>query len=697
MSKKRRIISGILIITFIITLIPFSSAYVHAADKRDKIVVSLGDSYSSGEGVEDFYGQELSEKERAVYKDFLAHRSKESWPGKLIINGKPLNKQKCTQGNNNTDNEIWYFEASSGAETNHLKGEFNKKENKIVGQEKKYNRNNINKTTFLDPQLDVFKELEDKGLSADYVTMTIGGNDVGFGKIITTSVVEGNPYLCPGILAYKLNKAWRKFYEGKKGEKSVKEKIRQAYKDVRKAAGENAIIIVAGYPKLVADSPILNPFFTAAEAKLINKSVSKFNEEIQSIIEKELNKKDDKIYFVSVEKAFEGSGAYSSTGSYLNPILMNQKYDIKEYSIAHPFTTIANSFSDYSMHPNKKGTDVYAECVQRLIDNIELEEKLMSSAWEWKYDNKVINLVFLENGKIDGDIRGKGEEDSGTDFSKWEYYKNDDVVGVSIISKDINNINGVIYNLQDDNCVRLVLDNGESFELYRYSEDQNENDERKKEAEEFLANILTGETFWDSYSQRAHMQISDNNDGTYSIVVNWASGAEFPSEWTFVCSFDAESLSFVCNNNGTLREYDNGDWKVIYNNNSARIVYENNYFRVISSSDSSLDNCRFENVQSSINPYASPEDMIQPIVDHYMELWKPEGNYVIFESEIMNEGNVYAFFLRYQMSEAEEQSKIDRGLMPLPNVLVGVVTVDTSTGTVSMDIPGGPSDTWDLW
>ena len=43
-------------------------------DKADElIVVSLGDSYASGEGIEEFYGQELEAAQKVKNADWLAH------------------------------------------------------------------------------------------------------------------------------------------------------------------------------------------------------------------------------------------------------------------------------------------------------------------------------------------------------------------------------------------------------------------------------------------------------------------------------------------------------------------------------------------------------------------------------------------------------------------------------------------------
>lgn len=335
-----RILTMLIIFVMLVSQFPATVYAETSKNSGNRIMVSMGDSFSSGEGVEEFYNQGLSDKEKAKNEDFLAHRSEKSWPGKLELNGKAMSLQK--------DN--WYFVASSGAETKHFNGE----------QKKTYNRNNVEETTYLPKQLSVFDQFEKN--EVDYVTMTIGGNDVGFSKIVETAATPS--FLCPTTLSDELNTAWEGFY----AENGDRENIRQAYIDVQKAAGEEANIIVAGYPKLIASIPIPQPFFSISEAKQINDSVSKFNDEIESIVE-ELSKEGKNIHFVSVEDAFSGHEAYS-INSYINGIKLNQKQDLVEIDKDKLKKT---SISAYSMHPNEKGTDAYAKCVQDVIDDIESE------------------------------------------------------------------------------------------------------------------------------------------------------------------------------------------------------------------------------------------------------------------------------------------------------------------------------------
>ena len=171
-------------------------------EEDEVIVVSLGDSYSAGEGIEPFYGQGLAVKEKVSNKDWLAHRSEKSWPGQLTVPG-----LEGTLADHKGKN--WFFAAASGAVTANLNGE----------QKKKYNKGRFKGEYKLPPQLSVFKQIGNR--QVDYVTLTFGGNDVGFSGIVQDSVTDtarnsvatmgGNPFLDPNNLSTRLNETWAEF------------------------------------------------------------------------------------------------------------------------------------------------------------------------------------------------------------------------------------------------------------------------------------------------------------------------------------------------------------------------------------------------------------------------------------------------------------------------------------------------------
>lgn len=370
MTVKKIVTSLLCCIIVSSVFLPIITVNVHAetATEESRIMVSLGDSYSSGEGIEPFYGQNESTADKVKNQDWLAHRSEKSWPGRLTLQG--VNGSMAQNRNDN-----WFFVATSGAVTDNL----------THNQRKEYDIDGIEGSRYIDKQLDVFKELGDK--KAEYVTVSIGGNDAKFADIITEAVIP-HP-LNPGALNDKLNSVWEEFYYGIDGGESIRDRLYQAYCDIQDAAGAQAKIIVAGYPKLL-DSNGSGFLFSENEAALINDSVSRFNDEIESIV-KSCKVNGMKICFVSVEEAFDGHGAYSDD-AFLNKVYIGKKDQDLKWSVS----------SAYSMHPNDKGAQAYADCVQAKIDDIEkdngkTEWPLMSGS-----DERDIALVLDVSGSMGG-------------------------------------------------------------------------------------------------------------------------------------------------------------------------------------------------------------------------------------------------------------------------------------------------------
>ncbi len=361
------------------------------------IIVSMGDSYSAGEGIENFYGsnpegkklEDMNATEREQALDWLAHRSQESWPGRLSFPG--LNKTaKNYKGTN------WYFVAASGAETVHLgdlesiiKGE--QVTNPQKGEQAKtysYGMVHQNKDTlYLPPQLSIFDELAPN--SVDYVTITIGGNDAKFADIIRAGVM-GSSYLKFGKLTDMLAEVWLDFYK----DDGIRNSIYNSYKAIEKKAGAQARIIVAGYPKLLDATGDNFPFFSQQEAIEVNRAVSNFNLEIEKIVDQCANEGMN-IYFVSVEEAFEGHEAYAKN-NYINPVYLGPKsQELEKWTVA----------SSYSMHPNWNGARVYADCVNAKIKQIAEDEaaRLEQEALNPSPKDREVVLVLDQSGSMDGE------------------------------------------------------------------------------------------------------------------------------------------------------------------------------------------------------------------------------------------------------------------------------------------------------
>lgn len=336
-SATSRITAITLIFCLLFTLFP-ASISVYAAEKDEKtIVVSMGDSFSSGEGIEKFYDQDLPLGEKLHSEDWLAHRSQRSWAGMLTVPG-----LDGTLADHKEDGG-WYFVAASGAVTS----DFTSGQHKVCTSKD----GEVLQDTHLTPQLDIFGKIDSN--EVDYVTFTLGGNDAGFSDIISAAATEGLGKLETGHLADKLQNAMDDV-------DNILEKLKSTYTKVADAA-PTAEIIVAGYPRLL--DPVTGGLFiiSSDDAIAINNAVDYFNGKIAALI-RSCNKSGMKIHFVSVTEEFDGHESFRNIGiDYLTGIWPTQKEDLKQDEMV----------SSYSMHPNYNGAKAYARCVQAKIDELE--------------------------------------------------------------------------------------------------------------------------------------------------------------------------------------------------------------------------------------------------------------------------------------------------------------------------------------
>ena len=238
MMRIIRTISVFVIFASVFVMFSYSNGKeVEAGGDNGPIVVSMGDSYSSGEGVEPYFGQQdkngkdKKHKDKVKNLDWLAHRSTNAWSGMLTLDG--------VEGEMSLHwNENWFFVAASGAETCNVIN---------VPQEKTYNISSKVYTTSLPPQLTIFDTDKLKGKNIDYVTITIGGNDLGFTDIVT-KVIYGTPFIDYAGFADRMKIA--EDAVSKTG--FMRKKLKDTYKAIynkTKNMGEPTII-VAGYPRL---------------------------------------------------------------------------------------------------------------------------------------------------------------------------------------------------------------------------------------------------------------------------------------------------------------------------------------------------------------------------------------------------------------------------------------------------------------
>ncbi|MCR4621696.1 MAG: hypothetical protein K5663_06400 [Clostridiales bacterium] len=315
-----------------------------------KVLVALGDSYTAGEGIEPFYGQDAPMSVKCKDPDWLTHRSERAWPGMLTLPG-----VEGTLAQHRGEN--YFTVAASGARTNHLflLTDEDKAAGYTADMEKKYDREGITGMTVIAPQLDIFDELDAKGLKADYVVLSIGGNDVDFKSIMTMSVL-GKTVSTPGETNVDkgVNLMEKQYTDG-----NVRSKLKRAFHDVAARAGSQAAILVVGYPYPMIDETV-GGAFSKDSAAILNEATYFFCTELINVVD-ECRNEGLNICYVDVSTAFEGHSAYAEETYFNNIIFLAGKQDLDSSAIV----------SSSSMHPNLKGAEAIARCVQYVIDHLE--------------------------------------------------------------------------------------------------------------------------------------------------------------------------------------------------------------------------------------------------------------------------------------------------------------------------------------
>ncbi len=545
------------------------------------IVVSLGDSYSSGEGIEEFYGQDKPIEERVKDEDWLAHRSTKSWPSLLHIPGMAEGDTLANYNVKYTTNEKvkWYFAAASGAKTWHFKNE----------QTKEYNRDGLHGTKNLPPQLAVFDKISG---DVDYVTLTIGGNDIGFADIIKAAYVNC-VYLHFGETAALediFTKVWNDF-------DFTKSFIKQVYKDIEEKAGKQANIIVAGYPKLLCESAAFN----WKEQYLININVTEFNNRIKEIV-RECRDEGMNIYFVDVETEFDKDGghqAYSDDPWIKEVIIGAEEQDLRDSN----FILWSKNFypsSDYSIHPTERGAIAYADCVNKGIAEIEKMKKTINVVVTDSYGRPLPDVkLTMEYMYLDTLVKDTGTTDSYGQFLFSYRYGHDatlsiekegfipqkidvkidadEVQEINIIMKrsgegtasgtiwseeDGNGIDGLtlhITNSDDELCASLETSNGGKYETPYLK------------AGEYLVEII---------DEREGIEENQRYDTAYFNIEIAAGEEKGGQDYTMNSTIDIVGTvtdidGNVIENAALTLNYDNGIGERVYSDNSGKYEFSN--------------------------------------------------------------------------------------------------------------------------
>jgi len=338
----------------------------------------MGDSYSSGEGIPPYIGGDLGNEARFDSPYFLAHRSMFSWPGQIEIEGWSGNLESYRKDGR------WHFVASSGAKIPDILGPDGQRKRFSIPQVQFDRMGGVLRSgsRTLPPQIDVFEDYNLYG-EVDYVTLTIGGNDVGFASVMVAGIVD-----LPGAIntfAPALYLAEWRFNRLKSGGS-----FQEVYNQIFEAAGNQAKIIVAGYPPLIYEgrrsfgSQLL---FSTRNARNLNASIKRVNADLENVVGSMNSGGSKNFYFVCVFEEFRTREAYSA-----NPFIHGLIVP------AGPADLTRALHSAASFHPNEDGARAYARVVNAAI--AEIERSRSGSAGELTSFTHNTSMVFDVSGSM---------------------------------------------------------------------------------------------------------------------------------------------------------------------------------------------------------------------------------------------------------------------------------------------------------
>ncbi len=319
---------------------------------------ALGDSYSSGEGLED----NDDDKYLPGYGDFpKCHRADRAYPALLRATG-----GSAALTSSNIDFE---FLACTGARTYNVVRNVDTLRDLSPGERRDAGGPAPGVVSADRRQSNMLGEIQSIG-DVDLITMTIGGNDAQWTEVVSECFFEASEesaHDCfDGINRFPGTDipldAWVAERLG-----IVASRVRTTVQDLR-AVAPRATIVLVGYPQLMPESAEeqecgkLDPSF--AGRKLLSKTeqddirayVAELDDELSDVAA------DIGIHYVSVIDEFAGHEICGNDGEWLNALSLDWDgfwwEDAKDIATPDPG----------SFHPNSKGHEGYARAIEDHLD-----------------------------------------------------------------------------------------------------------------------------------------------------------------------------------------------------------------------------------------------------------------------------------------------------------------------------------------
>ncbi|MBQ3358876.1 MAG: hypothetical protein IJG47_08260 [Microbacterium sp.] len=328
-------------------------AFVPLAQKPSDFIVALGDSFSSGEGTSAGDGSDFFRGSDHHGSDpnsqNACHRSPYAWPYKIDVPNVSGSASVGTLASTNDSRLDFHMLACAGAETKNMYP---------TGTSANY---------ATDQQFGERTQLDRGFLDANttLVTMTIGGNDVGFGPILKACITS------PGVLASpatecKVDPAPAETEFSGTIEQMVDSrlaalpgKITSVLQEIKQRAG-NARIILLGYPTLFENGTLC---VALSES---NKSwLNSVSQRLNQALTKAAFDAGTYVTYESPQYRFSGHNVCADNPALRRLVLTTTPGDAGTW--IQPPNAAGFGISAQSVHPNQFGTDLYAQAANNAV------------------------------------------------------------------------------------------------------------------------------------------------------------------------------------------------------------------------------------------------------------------------------------------------------------------------------------------
>ncbi|WP_206551832.1 GDSL-type esterase/lipase family protein [Microbacterium testaceum] len=328
-------------------------------DKPTEFVVSLGDSYSSGEGTSATNGAGFTRSSdnngtSAVMRN-ACHRSPEAWPYKIdlpSVAGTATIRDLSQLSNPVVD---YHMLACSGAVTDNVKpgNSSNPLADKTqYGEDNQLDRGFIDENTTL-------------------VTISIGGNDLGFPYIVEHCIAIGGCALSDAPLVdgeVMPNGKPSNTYKTKDWIQNrldqIPSKIQSTLLSI-KAKGPSARVVMLGYPSIF-ESGSSCVGIPPDNLDWLNEVTTKLNQKISAGVSA-AQAQGVQVTYLSPQHEFKGRNLCTSNSAINGLILEGTPGDVPLQTLPWPGTDIMITASAQSVHPNLAGAGLYAKAANTAL------------------------------------------------------------------------------------------------------------------------------------------------------------------------------------------------------------------------------------------------------------------------------------------------------------------------------------------